>query len=169
MESILSPLQVELIVLAREIVVFANANRYKPDQEAIARFREQHGEDARLVYVSNLLQEGGPSIEGPEYAIYLDNAAWMKGLAEKYKALFAARVEAARLKLVGLNVVPPDETWYTKSFMSEIRIRMVASYLTSATFRIEGINTNPTPNGATEFPGPAPSAYASSRVGAIDL
>ena len=170
MDSILSPLQVECLVLAREIMSFANENKYKPNREAIARYREQHGEDARLVYVSGLIRDPSAtgSVDGPEYAIYLDNSTWIKELAEKYKEKFAERVEAARIKLVELNVVHPDESWYAKFFMSEMRIRMVASYLLSAAFMAEGIPINPTARTYTEFPS-AGLDDLMSRVAAIDL
>jgi hypothetical protein len=169
MESILSPLQEELIILSREIIAFANENKYKPNMEAIANFRKQYGEDARLVYVSNLLEEGGPSVNGPEYAIYLDNSTWVKELAEKYKERFAARVEDARLKLVELKVVPPDESFYTKFFMSEIKIRGIASYLLSSAFQLDGISVNPTLTSATELIAPVMPYTFSSRVRAIDM
>jgi hypothetical protein len=158
------------MVLAREIVAFANENKYKPNMEAIARYREEHGEDARLVYVSGLIRDPSAtgSTNGPEYSIYLDNSRWVEELAKKYKELFAERVEGVRLKLVELNVLSPDESWYTKFFMSEMRIRMVSSYLLTSAFAAEGIPMNPAARAYTEFPS-AGLDDLMSRVAAIDL
>lgn len=137
-----TPLQLEAFHLAREIITFVKENRYKEDGKALAGYRQQFGDDARLQWQDR----AGKLLSGhsvPSVGLYLDNSAWVRSLATKYTDAFAERVEAVRLAFVALDSLSPDEKWYTQCFMTEFRIRMVASYLVASAFKVEGIRLSP--------------------------
>lgn len=138
----LSPLQVDAITLARELIQFLRENQFKPSP-----YLEKVGRDLELAYFNEqgkLLPSGYDN--RPTVRMFLDSREWSGKLRERYIDTYATRVELMRLRFVESGAVLEYEKWLGNRYPSYIWIGMLAGWLVGAAFHEDGIALGPLQN-----------------------